>query len=74
MAGAGTDASQDRPPEDVAGSRGLGWLDWCGIVAAGLLVVILADIWTDGRILTVRLMRRRGSALPEEGGPDVRDQ
>jgi hypothetical protein len=62
-------ASQDQAPD--AGSRGLGWLDWAGIVAAGLLAVILLDIWTDGRVVSARLTRwraRGGDDVPEQRG------
>jgi hypothetical protein len=67
MADGAAPASQDQAPD--AGSRGLGWLDWAGIGAAVVLAVILLDIWTDGRVVSARLTRRRA-----RGGDDVPGQ
>lgn len=58
---------QDAP--DAAGG-GLDWgrvLDAAGIVAGLLLAVIVADIWTDGRLISRRLHRGGGER-------DVRDE
>lgn len=55
------DEQQQDPPETEA--AGTGWgkvMDGLGIVAGILLVVIVADIWTDGRLISRRLQKRRG--------------
>lgn len=65
-------------PEDAGEQGGQqsgqagGWgrvLDWAGAVAAVVLVAILVDIWSDGRLISRRL-RGRGS----EGGDDDEQQ
>jgi hypothetical protein len=61
----------DGDPDEVADSGAMRWLDWAGGVAAVVLVIIVADIWTDGRLISARLLRWRGQD-PGEGGGDVR--
>jgi hypothetical protein len=39
-------------------------LDWAGGVAAVVLLVIVIDIWSDGRLISARL--RRQAERPEE--------
>lgn len=39
-------------------------LDAAGIIAGVLLIVIVADIWTDGRLISRHLHRN-----PDEGTP-----
>jgi hypothetical protein len=39
---------------------GFGWMDYAGIIAAGLLAVILVDIWTGGALISRRLARGGG--------------
>ncbi len=46
---------------------GWGWMDTAGIIAGGLLIVIVADILTDGRLVSRRLRRR--PAQPEAEVP-----
>lgn len=57
------------PAEETAEPGAGGWgraLDAAGIAAGVLLVVIVADIWTDGRLISRRLARARRP--PQEGG------
>lgn len=73
-----TPAAQPPPPAAAAAQgaddsedRGA-WgrvLDVAGIIAGVLLVVIIADIWTDGRLISRRLMRARGDAGQPEQQP-----
>jgi hypothetical protein len=52
-------AEGDAPPDD---SSGPGWgrvLDGAGIAAGIVLVLIVADVWTDGRVISQRLIRWR---------------
>ena len=48
--------------------RGWDWLDTCGILAGVLLVVIVADIFTDGRLISRRLRKPPAPAEPEVPG------
>jgi hypothetical protein len=42
-------------------------LDTAGIIAGIALVVIVIDVWTDGRLVSRRLARRpRGNEVPVE--------
>jgi len=61
-AGDGGDGGEGEP----AGG-GVRWLDWAGAAAAVVLVLIVADIWTDGRLISARLLRWRG----QEGDGNV---
>jgi hypothetical protein len=65
---AGAQATGPPGKTDPAAGPSFGWLDWCGLVAAGLLVLILIDIWTDGRFITAHLP---GGGPVQEGGPDA---
>jgi hypothetical protein len=56
-------------PEDEAG--GWHWLDTAGIAAGLLLVVIVADVWTDGRVLSRPLRRLFKRDAREGGEPDA---
>lgn len=47
------------PPEETAPDWGR-LIDAAGIVAGILLVLIAADIWTDGRVISRRLHRGGG--------------
>ena len=60
---------QDQGPggEDD-GVPGVGWVDWAGGAAAVLLVLIVADIFTDGRLLSAPLRRLFARRNQEEGG------
>lgn len=44
---------------------GWNWVDTCGIIAGVVLVVILADVFTDGRLISRRLKGRPAPA-PEQ--------
>lgn len=51
---------------------GLDWgkiIDAAGLVAAGILVVIVADILTDGRVISRRLFRRPQQETGEQVEP-----
>jgi hypothetical protein len=54
--GPAADPGTGAPPDD--GTRGPDWgllLDTAGVLAAVLLIVIVADVWTDGRLISRRL-------------------
>jgi len=63
-------ADDDRadPPAPASGDGdGPDWgrlIDAAGIIAAVLLVAIVADIWTDGKLITRRLNRAPGGGEP----------
>jgi hypothetical protein len=60
------------PPADADPAEGLNWgrvLDVAGLVAAGVLIVILVDIVSDGRFLSARLRRRGPGPDGQEGPP-----
>ena len=44
-------------------------LDAAGIIAGVLLIVIVADIWTDGRLISQYLHRRGGEEGQSGDGP-----
>lgn len=54
---------QDAGPAETGG---VSWLDWAGGAAAVILVVIVADIFSDGRLVSVPL--RRWFARRQGGG------
>jgi hypothetical protein len=67
-AGPGPDA--DTTGSDTAEAPDWGrLLDAAGIVAGVILVVIIADIWTDGRLVSRRL-RRGGEGEPGDPAAD----
>jgi len=49
--------------------RGWDWLDTAGLIAGAVLIVILADIFTDGRVISRRLGSRQASAPDPEPVP-----
>ena len=56
-------------PADAEVGTGLDWgriLDAAGIVAGLLLAVIVADIWTDGRLISRRLRRNGGEPVERD--------
>jgi len=53
---AAPEAAEDAP-------RGWDWLDTCGVAAAVIVILIAADIFTDGRLISRRL--RKPPAAPE---------
>lgn len=50
---------EQQPPDTPAGVNWGRLLDAAGIIAGLLLLVIVADIWTDGRLVSRRLLRQR---------------
>jgi len=58
----------DPAPGDAA-SGGWGWLDTAGLIAGALLLVMLADIITDGRLISRRIAGRRQQQPETEGVP-----
>ena len=46
--------------------RGWDWLDTAGLIAGAVLIVILADIFTDGRVISRRLGSRQAPAPDPE--------
>lgn len=56
-------AEPEAPTEETA--PGWNWVDTCGIIAGIVLVVILADVFTDGRLISRRLKGRPAPA-PEQ--------
>ena len=63
-----TTATTDPAPGDAA-PGGWGWLDTAGLIAGALLLVMLADILTDGRLISRRLTGRRQQQPENEGVP-----
>lgn len=63
------DDSTDGPLEP----RGFSWLDAAGIIAGAALLVMVADILTDGRLISRRLMRRFAPAAAPEAAPEASD-
>lgn len=59
--------ANEQPVTTADPAPGPGWLDWAGIIAAGLLAVILVDIWTGGALISRRLTRS-GEAPGEPAG------
>lgn len=66
------DVKTPAPPSPEAdkdgGGNGPSWVDYAGIAAAVILLVILADVFSGGRVITRRLTRRPPPADP---APDV---
>jgi hypothetical protein len=63
------------PSGDPRGDSGEGapWgraMDAAGALAAVVIVAILVDIWTDGRLISRHLPGRRQPPPPPEGTPD----
>lgn len=57
----------DNPaPEADETPAGWNWVDTCGIIAGVVLVVILVDVFTDGRLISRRLKGRPQQPAPEE--------
>lgn len=62
-----------QPPPDGAETpdTGVNWgrvLDAAGILAGVFLILIVADIWSDGRLISRRLLRGREQ---QEPAPDA---
>jgi hypothetical protein len=73
MAETQTPAAPPEAPPGDGQDQATPWgriLDVAGLVAAGVLVVILVDIITDGRFLSARLRRRGPGPDGQESPPD----
>lgn len=58
-------AAPPQADDGTPGGGGLTWLDGLGIAAGVVLVVIVADILSDGRLISRRLLRRRAPEAAE---------
>ena len=64
-----TETAAPATPETDDQPRGWDWLDTAGLIAGAVLIVILADIFTDGRVISRRLGSRQASAPDPEPVP-----
>lgn len=60
------------PAGDAGEGSRVVWLDWAGGLAAVLLVVIVADIWSGGRLVSAPLWRWRNRR--NGGGGDAAER
>ncbi len=60
--------TEQQQQETTPAGGGLAWLDWSAAVAAVLLLVIAADIFSGGRLISARLARWRGGADGDVAG------
>ena len=58
-------AEPETTPEETAPDT-WNWVDTCGIIAGVVLVVILIDVFTDGRLVSRRLKARPVQPAPEQ--------
>jgi len=54
--------------EDAPAGRGSRAMDAAGAAAAVVLALIVADIFTDGRLISRRLARWRDGRQPDDSG------
>lgn len=66
---AAADAGLEGQGDELEETGGVSWLDWAGGAAAVLLVIIVADIFSDGRLVSAPL--RRWFARREGGQGDL---
>ena len=59
-------AAAPAAPEADDQPRGWDWLDTAGLIAGVVLIVILADIFTDGRVISRHLPGRQAPAPDPE--------
>lgn len=46
-------------------AKGWDWIDTAGLIAGGILLLILADVFTDGRLISRRLRGLQQQPAPE---------
>ncbi len=59
------------PPTETAAETegGWGWLDTAGLIAGCILIAIVADILTDGRLISRRLHSRPPQPAEQQETP-----